>query len=155
DLRGIQPTDYVQTVHWLASRGLDTREAAFRILAFPDFKAFIARHSLMLGQDYSLICMLFPMDESLFISDLVTILANESVAQAQKSLLLDLWYAVNPAGDSAIKAFANNPNNQADVTAYSKKLIEKTPGFGSSGQSSDQLLRDERRKVMQRPISDE
>ena len=35
--------------------GFDTREAAFRVLAFPDFKAFIPQHALTLGQNYSLI----------------------------------------------------------------------------------------------------
>jgi hypothetical protein len=38
DLQGIQDTDYLRTVHRLASKGLDAREAAFRILAFPDFQ---------------------------------------------------------------------------------------------------------------------
>src|SRR6266513_897069 len=37
DLQGIQHADYLRTVHWFASNGFDTREAAFRILAFPDF----------------------------------------------------------------------------------------------------------------------
>lgn len=90
DLRGIQPTDYVRTVHRLAGEGLDTREAAFRILAFPDIRVFIPQHSLMLGQDYSLICMLFAMNEALFVSDLATRLATEPNVQTQKSLLLAL-----------------------------------------------------------------
>jgi hypothetical protein len=57
-------------------------------LAFPDIKVFIPQHALTLGQDYSLICMLFAMDEALFASDLATRLAGESNVQTQKSLLL-------------------------------------------------------------------
>ena len=120
DLRGVQPTDYLQTVHWLGSKGFDTREAAFRILAFPDFKAFIPQHVLTLGQDYSLICMLFPMEESLFVPDLVTRLGAESNVQSQKSLLLALWYTAMPAGNAAMKAFADNRKNPPDAVAYAK-----------------------------------
>ena len=46
DLQGVQHSDYLKTVHWLASKGFDARDAAFRILAFPDFKAFIPQHAL-------------------------------------------------------------------------------------------------------------
>src|SRR5882672_6454522 len=50
DLMGIQHDDYLRTIKWFANNGFDTREAAFRILAFPDFKAFIPQHALTLGQ---------------------------------------------------------------------------------------------------------
>jgi hypothetical protein len=155
DLKGVQPGDYLRTVQALGSKGLDTRVAAFRILAFPDFKAFIPQHSLTLGQDYALIYMLFPMDETQFVSDLVTRLAAEADVQAQKSLLLALWYTVTPAGDAAIKAFANSPNKPAEATAYAKSLLGRSAQPGSPSLSSAQSLREERRKVMQRPISDE
>ena len=155
DLRGIQPTDYVRTVHWLAGEGFDTREAAFRILAHPDIRVFIPQHSLTLGQDYSLICMLFAMDEALFVSDLATRLADESNIQAQKSLLLALWYAVTPAADAVIKAFANRRDNHPEAAAHAKTLMDRRAGLGSPSSSSVQSLREERRKVMHRPISDE
>jgi hypothetical protein len=155
DLHGVQHTDYLQTVHRLASNGFDTREAAFRILAFPDFKAFIPQHVLTLGQDYSLICMLFPMEEALFVSDLATRLVAESNVQAQKSLLLALWYAATPAGNTAIKGFANSKDSCPEATTYAKTLMDRRPSLFSFSLSSAQTLREERRKVMQRPISDE
>lgn len=155
DLNGIQLGDYLRTVQALGSKGLDTREAAFRILAFPDFKAFIPQHALTLGQDYALIYMLFTMEEARFASDLVTRLAAASNVQAQKSLLLALWYTVTPAGDAAVKAFADNPGKPEEATAYAKSLLERTAKLGSPSLSSAQSLREERRKVMQRPISDE
>jgi hypothetical protein len=155
DLRGIQPTDYVRTVHWLAGEGFDTREAAFRILAHPDIRVFIPQHSLTLGQDYALICMLFAMDEAVFVSDLASRLADESNVQTQKSLLQALWYAVTPAADAAIKAFANSRDHHPEATAYAKTLMDQRAALGSPSSSSLQSLREERRKVMQRPISDE
>jgi hypothetical protein len=151
DLRGIQPTDYVRTVHWLAGEGFDTREAAFGILAFPDIKVFIPQHALTLGQDYALICMLFPMDETLFVPDLTARLADESNVQSQKSLLLALWYTVTPVGEAAIRSFADSQKHQPEATTYAKALL----GRGSLNGSADQSLREQRRKVMHRPISDE
>ena len=70
DLRSVDHTDYLITVHWFARNGFDTRQAALRILDFPDFEAFIPLHALRLGQNYSLIYMLFPTKESVFVGDL-------------------------------------------------------------------------------------
>jgi hypothetical protein len=155
DLRGVDSSDYVRTVHRLASKGFDTREAAFRILALPDFKTFIPQHMLTLGQNYSLICMLFALDEALFVPDLATRLADESNIETQKSVLLALSYAVTPAADAAIKAFANSKDHHTEATTYAKTLMDRRTCLGSSSLSSEQSLREERRKVMQRPISDE
>jgi hypothetical protein len=155
DLQGIQPADYLRTVHWFAGNDFDVREAAFRILAVPEFKAFIAQHSLTLGQDYSLICMLFPMDETIFVDDLAGRLATERNVQTQKSLLLALWYTVMPAGNTAMKKFADRGDNSPEATAYARALMDRKAGPGSISLSSAQSLREERREVMQRPISDE
>ena len=155
DLQGVQHSDYLKTVHWLASKGFDTREAAFRILALPDFKVFIPQHALTLGQDYSLICMLFPMEETLFVPELSARLAAESNVQTQKSLLLALWYAATPAGNATIRAFASSQDNRPEAAIYAKSLMERTTSLSPVGLPSAQSLREERRKVMQRPISDE
>lgn len=155
DLNGIQGGDYVRTVQALGSKGIDTREAAFHILAAPDFKAFFPQHSLTLGQDYSLIYMLFPMDETLFVADLVARLATESEARTQKSLLLALWYAMTPAADAALAAFADRRDKPAETIAYARSLLDRTTHLGSPSPSSAQSLREERRQIMRRPISDE
>jgi hypothetical protein len=99
--------------------------------------------------------LLFAMDEALFVPELATRLADESNVQTQKSLLLALWYAVTPAGDAAIKAFADNKDHHAEAAAYAKTLMDRRTGLSSSSPSSEQSLREERRKVMLRPISDE
>lgn len=156
DLTGIQHDDYLRTIKWFANNGLDTREAAFRILAFPDFKAFIPQHALTLGQNYSLIYMLFPLDESVFSEDLAKRLLVERNTQALKSLLLALWYTATPEGNAAIQNFSANPTAPEEARAYARTLLErKVSLFGFLSFSSMQALREERRKVMQRPISDE
>jgi hypothetical protein len=154
DLRDIQTTDYLTTIHWFASNGFDTREAAFRILAYPDFKAFIPQHSLMLGQNYSLICMLFPLQNIPFERDLISRLETEHNPDSQKSLLLALWYTMTPAGMAAIKEFGKKPGLDESVAEYARGLAARRAGFTLS-LSSAESLRSERAKLMQRPISDE
>jgi hypothetical protein len=155
DLRSVEHTDYLLTVHWLATRGLDTRDAAYRILAFPTFKAFIPQHVLTLGQNYSFIYMLFPMEEASFVDDLASRLGTERNVESQKSLALALWYTALPSAHAALKRFADDRNNPADAAKYARVLIENTASRRSPGAASAQSLRDERRNVMRRPISDE
>lgn len=156
DLKGVQHTDYLRTIKGFADKGLDTREAAFRVLAYPDFKAFIPQHALTLGQDYSLIYMLFPLSESTFVADLDKRLSTETNSQSLKSLLLALWYTATPAGNTAIQNFVNSKNDQVEAKTYAKSLLARKVGALSGiSFSSTQTLREERRKVMQRPISDE
>ena len=152
DLRGIEPADYLRVTHWLASKGQDTKEAAFRILAYPEFTAFIPQHALTLGQDYSLIYMLFPMEESTFVDDLVRRLASEPAAKSQRSILLALWYSGTPRARDALTRYAAG---SGEVRAYAAELLARKAPSGGGSSLSSQQLRDERRSVMSRPISDE
>jgi len=155
DLRGVQHDDYLTTVHWFAQNGFDTREAAFRILAFPDFKAFIPQHALTLGQNYSLIYMLFPMPETAFVQDLAKKLETATDLTSQKSLLLALWYTVTPIGDTAIEAFAQRAGASKEGVQYARELQSRRAGVGAVPSTSIPSLREQRMKLMQQPISDE
>ncbi len=156
DMKGLQTTDYLLTVHWFAQNGFDTREAAFRILADPDFVAFIPQHALTLGQNYSLIYMLFPMDESKFLTDLAARLLVETNVQSKKSLILALWYTVTPSGNAAIRKFINDPKNSEETKVYARELLaRKFPTLSGVSFATNGSLKEERRKLMQRPISDE
>jgi hypothetical protein len=156
DLRSLQPTDYLRTVHRLASIGLDSREAAFHILAFPQFQSFIVQHALTLGQNYSLIYMLFPMDVSKFSGDLLSHLASETDVTSQKSLLLAIWYTATPAGEAALKSFAENKDMPEESRTYASGLIVRKSSFlGALSFESKASLQEARRKIMCRPISDE
>lgn len=156
DLRGIQNSDYLRTVHWLAIRGQDTREAALRILDFPKFTAFIPQHALTLGQDYALVYMLFPMEESRFVGDLVARLPSERDTQSQRSILMGLWYAATPAARDALKAYAAGTTGSDDARKYAAELLaRKPPLLRGMSLSTLPALREQRRQVMTRPISDE
>lgn len=152
DLRGIQHGDYLRTVKWFADNGYDAKEAAFKVLRYPGFKAFIPQHALTLGQNYAFIYMLFPMDETLFAADLAAALEANDDPAAVNSVLLALWYTATPAGMGRIKTFANDPSKKPAGRAYAAELL-KRKGVASS--QTENALRDQRRKIMRRPISDE
>jgi hypothetical protein len=154
DLKDVNNSDYLVTIHWFARNGFDTREAALRILEFPEFKAFIPQHSLTLGQNYALIYMLFPLQDIPFEQDLIARLEAEHDVRSQKSLLLALWYTVTPAGHAALKTFSEKAGRDAEVAKFSRGLFERRPAVSLS-LSSVKSLREERARVMQRPISDE
>lgn len=155
DLRGIQHTDYLRTVHWFAVNGFDTTTAALRILDFPDFKAFIVQHALTLGQNYSLIYMLFPMSELNYISDLVELLEVEEHSASQKSILLALWYTLNNEAREAATQFIYDESKPEESRLYGRELANRSaPITGYLTFSSETELREERRKVMLK-LSDE
>jgi hypothetical protein len=154
DLQDIQSTDYLRTVHSLARSGLDTTQAALRILDDPDFTAIIPQHALTLGQNYCLIYMLYAQFGVYYETDLIARLRTEQNAKSQRSLLLTLWYLVTPSSREAIAAFARRSDVSADVAGYARELLLRRAGFSPS-LSSGESLRLERTKVMQGPISDE
>lgn len=154
DLLDVDNTDYLKTIHRFASEGFDTRAAAFRILAYPGFKAFIPEHSLTLAQNFSLIYMLYAMEGVSFDQDLIDRLATEPDPVSQKSLLRATWYLMTPASMSALKAFSERPGVDPALASHADELRKSSSGLSFSF-STAQALRDERRKMMQRPISDE
>ena len=155
DLRGVQHTDYLRTVHWFAANGFDTTKAAMRVLDYPDFKAFIVQHALTLGQNYSLICMLFPMPEANFTGALIERLNTEDKLESQKSILLALWYSMTPEAKAAAERFMADGTRSQDARNYARELAErKAPPAGTSARPSTRQLREERRKAMYR-LSDE
>jgi hypothetical protein len=97
--------------------------------------------------------MLFPTRESVFVGDLAERLKGEAALPSQRSLLLALWYTVTPTGTAAIRSFVERPG-ASEVLTYARELLSRRAGPGVS-LSSSSSLREERMKLMQRPISDE
>jgi hypothetical protein len=154
DLQDVQGGEYVKTVQRLAAKGLDTREAAFRILTSPKFVAIIPQHALTLGQNYSLIYMLYPMEAVDFEPDLIAQLDREQDPGTQKSLLLALWYRCTPGSRAALEGFAKKPGVSAEVVSYVREMLQRPLASGISVSAAN-AIRLERAKVMQRPVSDE
>jgi hypothetical protein len=155
DLQGVQHTDYLRTVHWFARNGFNTTKAALRVLDYPDFKAFIVQHALTLGQDYSLIYMLFPMPDSNYVQALVDRLDIEDKLASQKSILLALWYSMTPEARVAAGRFIADASRSQEARNYATQLSgRKAPITSALTFSTIQQLKQERQKVMYR-LSDE
>ena len=155
DLQGVQHTDYLRTVHWFARSGFHTTKAALRILDYPDFKAFIVQHALTLGQNYSLIYMLFPMRDSDFVPALIDRLNTETSVVSQKSILLALWYSMTAEAKAAAARFISDASKSKEARNYAKELAQRKASITSALTiSTAQQLKEERRKVMYR-LSDE
>ena len=159
ELRDIQWTDYFYTVHSMAVDGLDTSDAALKILDEDRFKVFVPQHALTLGQDFCLLYLLLPTEESFYLDKLERRLFKEKSVTALKSVLLVLGYSVTAKGDDAIKRFSEDMTKPDEARAYAKKVIDATksmaevPLVGLSF-SSFVALKAERRKLLAR-VSDE
>jgi len=155
DLRSVQHTDYLRTVHWFAWNGFNTTKAALRVLDYPEFKAFIVQHALTLAQDYSLIYMLFPMPDANYVGALVDRLNIEREVVSQKSILLALWYSMTPEAKAAASRFMADATKPQEARSYAKQLSERKARITSTlTLSTVQQLKQERQKVMYR-LSDE
>jgi len=159
ELRDIQWTDYFYTVHSLAVDGLDTSDAALKILDEDGFRVFVPQHALTLGQDFCLLYLLLPINESFYLDKLERRLFNEKSTTALKSILLVLGYSVTSKGDDAIKRFAEDKTKPDETRTYATKVIDATKSMaevslvGLSFSSFD-TLKAERRKLLTR-VSDE
>jgi hypothetical protein len=170
-LKGIQPSEYLRRVHDLSSQGHDTTAAALHILDEPSFQAFIASHALTLGQDDSLVVMLTPIDEALWLKAALERLKTEKDATACKSLLKLIWYAATDEGDKAILDFAQDKTQPEELRMAAGQLgvqsmaipmkytgderAKVAKALAVKVDSSVPDLRAARRKRMRDPISDE
>lgn len=159
DLNDIQHLDYLYTVHKFSRERLNTIAAAFRILDYPQFSAYIVQHALKVDQETALLFMLLPIPEDLFVEPAIARLQSARSDTTARSLLNLLWYSVTERGDSAIAKYAENQNNPKSAREYANELRSRdnsfSPSSNSTIQSSDIIsLKEERSTIMQR-ISDE
>lgn len=158
-LRDIQWSDYFYTVHSLAVDGLDTSDAALKILEEKNFKLFVPQHVLTLGQDFCLLYLLLPTDEAFYLDKLERRLFEEKSIPALKSVLLVLGYSVTAKGDDAIKRFADDSTKPDEARAYAREIMDATKSMEGASLigfsfSSFNALKAERRKLLAR-VSDE
>lgn len=126
DLEDIQDKDYLFTVFSLAREGLDTSEAAFKILEQPKYQVIIPEHALTLGQDFALIYMLLPTAEEYYVDRAISRLSPDGDQTALRSLLRLLWYTVTDAGDQAIRRIAESDKHSAALREFARKLMSTT-----------------------------
>jgi hypothetical protein len=126
DLSEIQPLDYVHTLMIWGAEGVDTSDAAFRVLDYPGFTIMVPAQAFKLQQNYSLILMLYQMPDQLFVNKAVNRLLAEKNIISQKSLLEVLWCSATSLGDETIAKAAADKTVPKEVHDYAAKLLENT-----------------------------
>ena len=155
DFRDIQNTAYLRTVHKLALDGYDTSDAAFNILKYPEFEAYAPIHSLTIGQEYSLMLMLFPLDEKLFVKKAISALAQEKKQRSLRSLMVVLFYSGTEQGLEALRKVTKEPGILYEDKDFAKKLLQSNKmSTRSLMLSSYPSIKKKRKKALRR-ISDE
>ncbi len=155
DLNDLQHKDYLYRVQKLAVEGYDTSEAAFHILKYPSFKIFIPQHTLTLGQEYSLLYMLFPTNESFYLEKLISRLQTETDEVAVKSLLLCLWYTVTEKGNLAIESFIKRNQANPGLIQHAQSLLARNKTIPRSDNIESYKVIKEQRNIALSSISDE
>jgi hypothetical protein len=159
DLRDVDSTDYFLTVHEFAVEGLDTSEAAFKILSDPKFEAFIPQHSLTLDQEVCLTYLLLPTKEEFYLEKAEKLLFTEKDVTAQKSLLSLIADTATKFGDEVLARFADSSDQAEASRKYAREILEaikkmelSTGGRKSTG--SYDSLKTKQRELFAR-VSDE
>lgn len=158
ELPDINWADYFQTVHSLAVDGLDTSDAAFKILGEDEYHVIVPQHVLILDQAACLLFLLMPTDEAFYLEKAEKRLFEEKSVVAQKSLLSLLWYSVTLRGDTAIARFASDLRQPDEARDYATEILSVTKSTSCGpidlSFSSYDSLKEERRKLFGR-VSDE
>ncbi len=126
DLKDIQNTDYLLTVSKLGIEGFNTTDVAFHILSTPNFKAFIGQHALIVGQDYSFISMLMPINQDFYVDKALKRIKIEQDVTAQRSLLKLLWYSDTPEAIKFLATVSSNTKYNKKIRAFAEKLADES-----------------------------
>jgi len=159
DLRDVQTRDYFMQVHRMATLNEDTSAAAFHVLEDANFKVFIPQHALTLGQDYVVVYLLLPTDQSYWLQPAIDRLRIEHDQTAQKSLLLLMWYAQTDTADRALTTFASDTSKPSSSRTYARELLQRKDSIPAKDRTealalSETSLRQKRRERM-KAVSDE
>ena len=124
DLSDIEPIDYVTAVNGFARDGLDSSVAAFKILAEPDFVAYVPAHALELHQGMALQFMLLPSGHPAIAAAVVARFAVEKTESAKKALLL-LAFDLAPDGDALLRRVAGDASETPAVRTDARTLVKQ------------------------------
>lgn len=159
DLADLDYTDYFLTVHAMSVDGLDTTNAALKILEDDKFQAYIPQHALTLDQEMCLTYLLLPMDERFYLAAVEQRLFQEKSVAGQKSLLSVLGDTATKRGDAAIARLAADSSQPEQTRAFARTMTEaiknmtEAPPVGVSTKSYE-VLKTEQRQLFTR-VSDE
>ena len=154
NLKDINHADYVRTMNYFAQNGLNTTEAALKIISLETFVAYIPQHAMELDKGLALRFMLLPINSILYIQKTIDALATATDTDTKKHLLNFLLYTCTCAGDSIISKYATDKSQNQDIINYAVALAKMNNSKRRSDPSAYSSLILERKRILTR-ISDE
>jgi hypothetical protein len=123
DMRDVRPLLFVQEVNFLARDGLDTSAAAFRVLADPNFVAYVPEDALKLRQSDALRFMLLPSANAAIAPAVIARYAAEKTEAARQALLV-LAFDLAPEGDALVRRVAADEKEIPAVRAHAQATLK-------------------------------
>jgi hypothetical protein len=124
DLKDVVPSVYFSTVHDLSIAGADTTQAGLHILDDPTFRVPLPQHAMTLSQPISLVYLLLPVDQNLWLQAALDRFASEKDEVAQISLLTLFFFSQTKEGDQVLATTAQDSNRSEIVRNEAAKWIK-------------------------------
>jgi hypothetical protein len=115
---------YYAVVIGLARLNEDTSRAAFHLLQWPDIQMRIA--AAIWGLDRLVTSLVVSTDTKYWVNAAIEHLGGESNEDAQKVLLLMLWYGQSDFADNELKAFSEEAGKPIIARAFAAELLERS-----------------------------
>ncbi|MEP7234359.1 MAG: hypothetical protein ABI778_03595 [Ignavibacteriota bacterium] len=154
DLKDIDGTDFVLTMNRFASQGINTIDAALKLVQADTFWAYIPQHALMLNKDLSLRFILLPISSDLYLNKLIDNLTLIKDTATIKNLLMFLDFTCTCKADSVILHYSSASDQDQGVREYAAALLGRNKATRRNNKDRyNELV--EKRKVSLSRVSDE
>jgi len=140
NLKDVVLSVYFSTVHDLSVSGADTTQAGLHILDDPKFRVSLPQHATTLSQPISLVYLLLPADQNLWLQAAVDRFATEKDEMAQISLLTLFFFSQTKEGDQVLATAAQDSNRSETVRNEAAKWIKAAKDVSTSKLSKLKIL---------------
>jgi hypothetical protein len=154
NLQDIDRADYVRAMNFFAINGLNTTEAALKIISEENFVAYIPQHAMSLDVGLSLRFMLLPINSDLYIKSFTEKMKTVKNPTTTIYLLNFLLYTCTCEGDKVIQEYSEDKSQDESVREKAAQLVKKNKVKRSDNPSKYDDLIKKRREILSR-VSDE
>ncbi len=154
NLQDIDRADYVRTMNFFAVNGLNTTEAALKIISEENFVAYIPQHAMSLDVGLSLRFMLLPIKSDLYIKSVIEKMKTVKNPTTTIYLLNFLLYTCTCEGDKVIQEYSDDKSQDESVRENATQLVKKNKVKRTNNPSKYDELVKKRREILSR-VSDE
>jgi hypothetical protein len=123
ELDGVSHYQFLGMAMTLAHHQINTLDIAKKIIKLEEWKPFVYQHFIYWGKDFSLIWLLYPLDDKMFVNEIIP-LFDEVNDDSKMAILSFLWYSCTCVGENFIKECAKNTNLSKEIQNHASVLVE-------------------------------